>query len=334
MSGRYRSLNARASTTAPNVTIMASPSTTPTDLTGRVAVVTGANSGLGLEVARDFAVRGATVVMAVRGMDRAEQAAADLGAATGSPRISGVALDLADLDAVAHAAAQLTERLDRIDLLINNAGVMMLPSLRTTAQGVEMQMGTNHLGHFALTGRLLPLIRDVEGSRIVTVSSGAHKMLRPENAQDLWSTAKYSATGAYAASKSANLLFCFELERRLRAAGAATISVAAHPGLAATNLQTSGPAAEGLTMSVRVMELANRTIAQSAARGAAPIIAAATASSVRGGDYFGPGGPLELRGAPKRVKTTNLVRDRALAEQVWAESERLCGSVFDLPPAP
>jgi NAD(P)-dependent dehydrogenase (short-subunit alcohol dehydrogenase family) len=197
-----------------------------------------------------------------------------------------------------------------------------------------MQIGTNHLGHFALTGRLLPLIRDVEGSRIVTVSSGAHKMLRPGNAQDLWSTTQYSATGAYAASKSANLLFCFELERRLRAAGSRTISVAAHPGYAATNLQTSGPAAEGRTLSVRVMELANRTVAQSAAGGAASIIVAATAPLVRGGDYYGPGGPFEMRGAPKRVKTTNLVRDRALAEQVWAESERLCGSVFDLPPAP
>ena len=304
------------------------------DLTGRTALVTGANSGLGLEVSRVFAQRGATVIMAVRGQARADQAAARLGAETGSPRVSGIALDLADLDAVTAAANDVRGRTQRLDLLINNAGVMMLPSRTSTAQGVEMQIGTNHLGHFALTGHLLPLMRDVDGSRVVTVSSGAHRMMRPGGADDLWSAANYSATAAYAASKTANLLFCLELERRLRTSGAATISVAAHPGYAATNLQTSGPGAQGRSFNVRVMEVLNRTIAQSAADGARPIILAATGTRVRGGDYFGPGGPLEVRGAPKLVGMSATARDRMLAERLWAESETLTGHLFNLPPAP
>jgi NAD(P)-dependent dehydrogenase (short-subunit alcohol dehydrogenase family) len=296
---------------------------------GRTALVTGASSGIGREVARTLASGGATVLVGVRGPGRADATAAELVAATGNPRVVGIELDLADLESVDEAARTVAERYEALDLLINNAGVMQLPQRRTTRQGVERQMGTNHLGHFALTGRLLPMLRGTGGSRVVAVSSLAHRGVRSAD-HDWWSADGYSPNAAYSASKAANLLFAYELERRLRADGAETISVAAHPGVAATNLTTSGPLS---TASPRVQQWANaaaRRLTPSAAHGARPVLLAALGADVMGGTYYGPTGPAEVFGPPGQVQPSALVQDPALAARLWKLSETLCGFTFDL----
>jgi NAD(P)-dependent dehydrogenase (short-subunit alcohol dehydrogenase family) len=208
-----------------------------------------------------------------------------------------------------------------IDVLVNNAGVMAIPRA-LTADGFEMQLGTNHLGHFALTGLLMPAMRDRAGSRVVTVSSGAHKPGRI-NFDDLMGERSYKKWGAYSQSKLANLLFSYELDRRLRAAGAQTISVAAHPGYAATNLQAVGPQLAGSRLSGLVMSLGNWVFAQSDEDGAMPQLYAATAPGVQGGQYFGPSRLMESRGAPKLVDSTSRSKDQEVAARLWQVSETL-----------
>ena len=212
------------------------------DLTGRVAVVTGANTGLGLETARELAAKNATVVLAVRDLGKGEKARADITAGVPDADVSVQALDLASLDSIRTASADLHERFDAIDLLVNNAGVMFTPK-STTADGFELQLGVNHLGHFALTGLLLDLMLAVDGSRIVTVSSGAHKFKSTFDLADLAGTDGYNRTAAYGRSKVANLLFTYELQRRLTAGGAPTMALAAHPGGSNTELGRNAPAA-------------------------------------------------------------------------------------------
>ena len=291
------------------------------DQTGRTIVVTGANSGLGLEAARAFAGRGAHVVLACRSSEKAE--AARQGITTSLPRASleVMPLDLASLSSVRVFGATFTGRHDRLDVLCNNAGVMALPR-RETADGFEMQLGTNHLGHFALTGLLLPLLLRTPGSRVVTQSSGMHRIGRIRF-DDLHGSTRYGRWSAYGQSKLANLLFAYELQRRLARHGAEAISVACHPGYAATELQFAGARMEGSPLMERIFALGNRLLAQDAASGALPMLYAATAPDVRGGEYFGPEGIGEMWGAPKRAVSNGRSRDAAVAARLWSASEEL-----------
>ncbi|SDP16786.1 NADP-dependent 3-hydroxy acid dehydrogenase YdfG [Klenkia soli] len=274
---------------------------------GRTAVVTGANSGLGLATARALAAAGAHVVLAVRDVGRGERAARSI---TGDVEVRR--LDLADLASVREFASSWTGDLD---LLVNNAGIMMVPAGRT-ADGFELQFGTNHLGHFALTSLLLPHITD----RVVTVSSGLHRSGTIVLDDLNWERRPYSDTGAYGASKLANLLFALELQRRLTASGSSVRSMAAHPGYAATNLQSH---TENRLKDV-AMKLGNRFIAQSDADGALPTLFAATAD-LPGGSYAGPSGFQEGRGAPTLVGRSREASDVQLAKDLWTASEQLTG---------
>jgi NAD(P)-dependent dehydrogenase (short-subunit alcohol dehydrogenase family) len=293
---------------------------------GRVAIVTGANSGLGLVTARELARAGASVVLGCRDTGRGAKAAEQIRAAVPDAELDLQSLDLASLASIADFAGRVTSSYDGIDLLVNNAGVMAIPRAET-ADGFEMQFGTNHLGHFALTGRIIDAMRDRAGSRVVTVSSTAHKPGRIDF-DDLMSQRSYKKWGAYSQSKLANLLFAFELQRRLATAGAETISVAAHPGYSATNLQAVGPRESGNRLMGVLMSFGNRLFAQSDEDGALPSLYAATAPEVRGGDYFGPSGFQESRGAPKKVDSTARSKDTEVAARLWEVSEQLTGVRF------
>jgi NAD(P)-dependent dehydrogenase (short-subunit alcohol dehydrogenase family) len=293
------------------------------DLSGRRAVVTGANSGLGLQIALELARHGAQVTMAVRDTGRGEEAATRIRDEAPEAQVALARLDLADLSSVREFATAWSGELD---LLMNNAGVMALPR-RTTADGFEMQLGTNHLGHFALTGLLLPHLLEGGASRVVTMSSGAHQMgrIRFDNLQG---ERHYQRWLAYAQSKLANLLFAFELARRAALAGVDLTSVGAHPGYAATNLQTQGARMEGSRVKSFLAELGNRVFAQSDAQGALPALYAATMPDVTGGEYFGPDGAGGGRGYPTRAQATKTARDPELAARLWEVSEELTGVVY------
>ena len=293
-------------------------------LNGRRAVVTGANSGLGLEVARELAGHGAAVVLACRDLDKGERALAEVRASATGPEPELARLDLADLESVAGFASRYTEsHADGLDLLVANAGIMAAPR-RLTADGFEAQLGTNHLGHFALAARLLPALLRRPRPRVVTVSSVAHRIGRIDF-DDLHGARRYRRWRAYGQSKLANLLFSFELDRRARAAGAPLVSVAAHPGYAATNLQTTGPPAH----EALAMRLLNPLIAQNAAMGALPLLFAATVEDLPGGTYIGPDGPGEARGHPRPVSARRHAEDPDVARRLWEVSERLTGVAFD-----
>ena len=282
------------------------------DLTGRTAVVTGANSGIGF---------GAAVTLATRDPDRGADALVRLKSEVPAADAELGRLDLADLSSVRAFAAGYAP--DGLDLLVNNAGVMAVP-LRRTPDGFESQFGTNHLGHFALTGLLLPKLLARPGARVVTVTSPYHKIGRIDFA-DLDARGRYRKWPAYAQSKLANLLFTFELQRRADAAGVELLALSAHPGYAATNLQTAGPRLAGNKLMERASEVVSRVVGQSARDGALPTLRAATDPAVRGGEVFGPDGLLELRGAPKQVAVSRRARDRAVAERLWEASEEKTG---------
>src|SRR2546430_7033127 len=248
---------------------------------GRLAVVTGANTGLGFETARVLAARGASVVLAVRDTGKGKAAAARIAGTAPGADVTVQPLDLASLESIRAAAGELRARHPRIDLLINNAGVMF-PPRQITRDGFELQLGTNHLGHFALTGLLLEQMLPVPGSRVVTVSSQAHRIRARINFDDLQSQRSYRRVAAYSQSKLANLMFTYELARRLSSAATTTIAVAAHPGLAATELTRHTPAIAAFFYA--------RVISQNPAMGALPVLRAATDPGVAGGQYYGPGG--------------------------------------------
>ena len=290
---------------------------------GRTVVITGANSGIGYEAARALARHGARTILACRTMAKAEAAATAIRQEWADAAVEPMALDLASLASVREFADEFSRRYDALHALINNAGVMALP-YRQTADGFEMQFGTNHLGHFALTGLLLERLIGTPGARAVTVSSGLHHRGRIRF-DDLQSARSYGKWQAYAQSKLANLLFAHELQRRLAAAGAAAISVACHPGYAATNLQTAGPAMENSSIGIALTRMGNVIFAQSAAMGALPTLYAATAPAVQGGDYIGPNGWMEARGCPVKVGSSAQSRDQAAAERLWAMSVALTG---------
>jgi NAD(P)-dependent dehydrogenase (short-subunit alcohol dehydrogenase family) len=305
--------------------------TPPPDMTDTVTLVTGGNSGLGLETVRALAGAGGHVVIASRTEAKADAAASAVQREHPNATLSTLVLDLADLSSVEAAAAELARRHDQLDRLVANAGVMMTPQQRT-ADGFELQLGTNHLGHFALISKLLPLVLASPGSRVVTVSSGAHHQGKIDLDDLMFERRSYGPETAYAQSKLANLMFALELQRRLDATDHDTISVAAHPGYAATNLQKTGPGQQTGARGTLVNALmrAGNLVAQSAAMGARPQIAAITAPGVTGGTYLGPKGPGEMRGkAVGRAKINAKARDAATAAGLWAASEELTGERFE-----
>ena len=263
--------------------------------------------------------------MAARDTDKASSAAKGIESAAPGSRVEVAELDLARLDSVRTFAERFRSEHAGLDLLINNAGVMA-PARRETADGFELQIGTNHLGHFALTALLLPAMDGREDARVVAVTSGAHRMGRID-LDDLNWTKRYSRWRAYAQSKLANLMFALELDRRLRAAGSAVRSVAAHPGYAATNLQSA--AAPKLDRAF--MRVTNRVVAQSAEMGALPILYASTYPGLEGGAFIGPDGFAEQRGYPTSVPPAKAARDEEMARRLWERSEELTGVRFELP---
>ncbi len=296
------------------------------DQSGRVAVVTGANSGIGLITARELAKHGARVILACRNTEKGHAAAAEIAAAApAGAEVEVRALDLGSLESVQAFASDLGDK--RLDLLINNAGIMM-PPRQTTADGFELQFGTNHLGHFALTGLLLERLAAAGAARVVTLSSIEHKRGKLDF-DDLQAERGYSPRSAYQQSKLANAAFGIELDRRLHAAAAdsTVISVLAHPGYSDTNLQSTGPTGPAKA----VMRVSNRLIAQSAERGALPTLYAATAPDVEGGAYYGPDGFQELRGHPTRVEAMPAAHDHEAARRLWEISEQLTGVRYALP---
>jgi len=300
------------------------------DLSGKVAVVTGANSGLGYHTTLELARKGAHVVLACRARDKTESAIQRIRAEVPQAKLEFMALDLADLASIRAFAQALKAKHPKLDLLVNNAGVMALPLCRTK-DGFEMQIGTNHLGHFALTGLLIEPLRAARG-RIVNVASMAHRWTRALDVDDLnFAKARYQKWDAYGKSKLANLVFTFELDRRLRKANAGVTALAAHPGYSSTNLGFAGPAMEKSTLGKWFMDVGNTLFAQSGARGALPQIYAATMPDVQGGDYWGPDGFRQLWGKhPRKVGCRAAARDEQLGARLWAESERLTGVKFGI----
>ncbi len=290
------------------------------DQTGRVAVVTGANTGIGLETARELAKKGATVIIASRSEAKAGSAAEDIKRDNPAGNVVVMILDLADLGSVETFADEFHGRFDRLDLLINNAGVMMPPESKT-ADGFELQFGTNHLGHFALTARLLDLLLATNGSRIVNVSSSAHRYGEIVIDDLNWDQRQYKEMAAYGQSKLANLLFTLELQKRLNKAGEGTLTVSCHPGWTSTDLQRHS----GL------MSFLNPFFGMKPWQGALPTLYAAVSGDVVPGGFYGPDGFMQMRGYPGLVEPKETARDTAMAGKLWCESERLTGVEFALP---
>ncbi|MEE9244437.1 MAG: SDR family NAD(P)-dependent oxidoreductase [Mycobacterium sp.] len=288
---------------------------------GRVAVITGANTGIGYEAAEVLAGKGAHVVLAVRNPDKGKQAASRIEQARPGAGVAVQQLDLTSLAGIRAAADNLRAFYPQIDLLINNAGVMTTPKA-STEDGFELQFGTNHLGHFALTGLLLNNMLAVQGSRVVTISSNAHRG-GTINFDDLQSERHYNRMRAYGQAKLANLMFTYELDRRLLARGAQTIAVAAHPGSSNTDLARNLP---GLVR--KPFDILWSLVAQDAAMGALPTLRAATSPTVKGGQYYGPDGYGEQRGQPKLVQSSSKSRNIEAQKRLWSVSEKLTGVRF------
>jgi NAD(P)-dependent dehydrogenase (short-subunit alcohol dehydrogenase family) len=303
------------------------------DLSGKTIVVTGGNSGIGFEAAREFARVNADVVLACRRPDSADDAIATIRRQHPNARVEFIPLDLSSLASVRQFADSFRKSRPALHALCNNAGVMAIPYRRTT-DGFEMQFGTNHLGHFALTGLLLEPLAASGGARVVTVSSGAHR-IGAIRFDDLNWERSYRKWLAYGQSKLANLLFMFELQRRLERAGLPITSVACHPGYAATNLQSAGARMTGSSIMEQFWGAMNRVFAQSAAMGALPTLYAATSPGVHGGDYIGPDGFQEGWGYPKRVPCSAAAQDRAAGSRLWEISAQMTGVSYEaLAPRP
>ena len=290
------------------------------DQSGRVAIVTGANSGLGYDTAAVLAEKGAQVVLAVRNLDKGNEAADRIKKASPNAVVSTQELDLTSLDSVRKAADELRAAHPRIDLLINNAGVMYVPTRETTKDGFEMQFGTNHLGHFALTGQLLDNILPVEGSRVVTISSVGHRFMARIHFEDPHLERKYNRVEAYGQSKLANLLFTYELQRRLKAKGTPTVALAAHPGFSDTELMRYLPGF--------IPDFLWRMATQPAEKGALPTLRAATDPGAQGGQYYGPDGIGEVKGNPKVVASSAQSHNEDIQRRLWTMSEELTGVTY------
>lgn len=294
-------------------------------LAGKIALVTGANGGLGFESARALAKRGAHVIMACRDPGRAERAAAAIRAESPAASLELVGLDLMSLRSVKEAADTVLARTARLDVLLNNAGIMAMPYSRTE-DGFESQLGTNHLAHFALTGRLLPLLSATPGARVVSVSSIMHWMGKMRF-QDLTWERGYAKWPAYCMSKLANLLFTRELGRRCAQRGLKVTAVAAHPGYSSTHLETRQAEVTGERLKLALIRFYNPLVAQHASVGALPQLFAATAPGVQNGDYYGPRW-FELWGAPKPARSSQRARDVQDMQTLWQRSEELTGVRF------
>jgi NAD(P)-dependent dehydrogenase (short-subunit alcohol dehydrogenase family) len=297
------------------------------DLTGKVIIVTGANSGIGYEAAKEFVRKGAQTILACRSTAKAETAFNQIQAEITDAPVEFMQLDLASLASVRRFADEFTAKYDRLDVLVNNAGIMMNPYSRTE-DGFESQFGTNHLGHFALTGLLIDLLLKTSGSRVVNVSSGGHRFGSMDFENLMYEGGNgYSPARAYGRSKLANLLFTYELQRRYEAIGADAIALAAHPGGSQTDL---GRHLEN-TWYLKPIRLLEPVIAQSAAMGALPTIRAATDPDVTGGQYYGPGGFMQQRGYPVIVTSNDASHDEQIAARLWGVSEELTGMSYAWP---
>ncbi len=295
---------------------------------GRTFLVTGANSGLGFESARALARNGATVVLACRNQPKGDEALSRIRAEAPDAKLSLLPLDLADLASVREAASRFRAEHEVLDGLLNNAGLMALPFSKTQ-DGFEMQIGTNHLGHFALTGLLLPALEKAKAARVVSVSSLYHKRGKLDLSDLFFETRRYDKWVAYAQSKLANLLFAFELQRRASRKKLALLSLGAHPGYSATELQGKGPKAEGSSFLEGVMKVANAVMAQSQERGALPQLRALTDPSAQGGEFYGPGGFQEVWGDAVRVEAVAAAHDEASARGLWERSVELTKVDFE-----
>jgi len=294
------------------------------DLTGTTVLVTGGSKGIGRGIASVFAAAGADVVMAIRNRAKGEAAAAEIRAAVPDAKLTLKSIDLSSLASVAALGEELNAEGRPIDILVNNAGVMQPPERDTTSDGFELQFGANHLGHFALTGLLLNNLLPVDGSRVVVVASIAHTIRAKIDFDDLqWERRRYERVASYGQSKLANLMFAYELQRRLAAAKAKTIAVAAHPGISATELVRHVPGSS-LPGANTIYGLLFNT----SELGALPTLRAATDPTVLGGQYYGPDGFRELRGYPKLVDSSRQSHDREIQQRLWAVSEELTGVTF------
>jgi len=294
------------------------------DQTNRVALVTGANSGLGYETSLALAQKGASVVMACRNMDKGEAAKNSVLEHAPDAKVDLRTLDLSSLASVREFAEGFKRDYDRLDVLMNNAGLMALPR-RETADGFEMQFGVNHVGHFALTGLLLDMLLATDNSRVVNVSSGAHKMYPQINFDDVMGEQEYKRWDAYGQSKFANILFTKELQRRFEAAGAKSMAVAAHPGLSTTNLQpTTAQEGDASWLEQKFLTLLTPMLGQSPAAGALPQLRAATAPDVQGSQYYGPKW-FGIRGAPVLEEPHKNTQDADMAGKLWEVSRDLTG---------
>ena len=285
------------------------------DQTGRVAIVTGANSGIGFEAGKALALNGATVVVACRSKTRGKRAVEAILESAPDAATELMVLDLASLASVGEFAAAAVDRLDQLDLLINNAGVMMPRQRQETADGFELQIGTNHLGHFALTVQLLELLVATEGSRVVNVSSSAQNLGKLDLEDLQWQKRAFDRMGSYGASKIANMLFTLELQRRFEAAAVSTIAVACHPGWTSTNLQKTSP----------LIRLLNPLFGMQPWQGALPTLYAAVSADAVGGGYYGPDGLANWRGYPARNRPAAASSDAEAARRLWEQSEQLVG---------
>lgn len=302
------------------------------DQSGKRVLITGANSGIGFETAQVLAQQGAQVILACRNEAKALAAMAKIRQRYPRANLQFMALDLGSLQSVRELAALFFEQYDTLDILINNAGVMWLPESRTV-DGFESQFGTNHLGHFALTGLLLPALLKTPGARVVTVSSIAHKE-GDLHFDDLWLQHGYGKQKAYAQSKLANLVFARELQRRLSQAGSSVLSLACHPGVASTHLAVPGFEQGGQTLLAKLMQVLTPLVAQSARKGALPTLYAATSHSVEGGEYYGPDGFYEAYGYPAKARSTRRSQKPEWGKRLWEVSEQLTGVCYDFNAVP
>jgi NAD(P)-dependent dehydrogenase (short-subunit alcohol dehydrogenase family) len=299
------------------------------DMEGKTVIVTGANSGLGFEATRKFAEKNARVVMACRSLEKGKEAKEEVEEELEDPELEVRRIDLADLGSVEDFAKEFKANNDELHVLCNNAGVMAIPRSETE-DGFEQQFGVNHLGHFALTGHLIEVLEDTEGdTRVVTQSSMLHEN-GEINFDDLMMEEDYDKWDAYAQSKLANVLFGYELDRKLRRANSRVKSVVCHPGFASTNLQYRGPEEEGSKLKLWMMKFANAVVAQSAEKGALPMLYAATSEEIDGGEYIGPSGFKNMRGYPEEQESSLASQDKDIAEALWNRSEALTGVDFEL----
>jgi NAD(P)-dependent dehydrogenase (short-subunit alcohol dehydrogenase family) len=294
-------------------------------LAGKLAIVTGSNSGLGFETALALAGAGADTIVAARSSDKGEAAVARIRAAHPEAKVRFEALDLGSLSSVAAFAERVAAAHDGLDILVNNAGVMALPARETTEDGFERQIGVNFFGHFALTARLMPLLRRTEGARAVQLSSLAHKRRGGLDFDNLQGEGSYDPWQSYSFSKLAMLMFALELDRRSKAGGWGVASMAAHPGWARSELIDNGM---GKSLGARLVGLIFPLLAQSTAAGALPTLFAATAPEAASGQYYGPQGRGERRGPPGPARTSGAARDTAVARRLWEETQRLTGARF------